>query len=78
MRKQINPSANYWRTSTQRAQRGKSIMSTQPSKINPGVNPRTSASEIVKSRIPAGGVVDRSQYENRDPVQKRDERQGQA
>jgi hypothetical protein len=70
MRKQINPSANYWRTSTQR--KGKTM--TQPSKINPGVNPRTSASETVKSRVPAGGEVDRSQYAGKDPSQRRDER----
>jgi hypothetical protein len=70
MRKQINPSANYWRTKTWK---GRHTM-TQPSKINPGINPRTSASETVKSRIPAGGEVDCSQYAGKDPGQRRGER----
>jgi hypothetical protein len=49
-------------------------MSTPTSKINPGVNPRTSASEIVKAHNPAGGEVPRDQYSGKDPAQRRDER----
>jgi hypothetical protein len=69
-KRSTNPSANYWRTATQR---GKN-MTTPISKTNPNVNPRTSASEVIKSRVPAGGEVDRSQYAGKDPVQRRDER----
>ena len=72
MKKRTNPnrSADYWRSHNWK---GRQPM-TQPSKINPGTNPRTSASETVKSRVPAGGEVDRSQYAGKDPSQRRDER----